>query len=91
MAFDVRHSTSKGFAYVQYLDPDSAVQADKELDGKDFQGRLLHILPASSKKTYKLNEFEMSKLPLTKQQQIKRKAEAATSTFSWNSLYMNVC
>ncbi|OAL63995.1 multiple RNA-binding domain-containing protein [Trichophyton rubrum] len=87
--FNTRHSTSKGFAYIQYVESDAAIEAYKQLDGKDFQGRLMHILPASSKKTYKLDEFEISKLPLKKQQQIKRKAEAASSTFSWNSLYMN--
>ncbi|EFR04410.1 multiple RNA-binding domain-containing protein 1 [Nannizzia gypsea CBS 118893] len=89
VATDTRHSTSKGFAYIQYVESDAAIEAYKQLDGKDFQGRLMHILPASSKKTYKLDEFEISKLPLKKQQQIKRKAEAASSTFSWNSLYMN--
>ncbi|KAK2801250.1 Multiple RNA-binding domain-containing protein 1 [Emmonsiellopsis sp. PD_5] len=89
IAFDTRHSKSKGFAYVQYADPESAIKAYRSLDGKDFQGRLLHILPASSKKTYKLDEYEISKLPLKKQQQLKRRAEAASSTFTWNSLYMN--
>ena len=54
-----------------------------------FQGRLLHILPAFDKKSQKLNEYEISKLPLKKQKEIKRKREAVTSTFSWNSLYMN--
>ncbi|OAX83362.1 hypothetical protein ACJ72_02273 [Emergomyces africanus] len=89
VAFDTRNSKSKGFAYVQYADPEAAIQAYKALDGKVFQGRLLHILPASSKKTYKLDDYELSKLPLKKQQQIKRKQEAASSNFSWNSLYMN--
>ncbi|PGH12928.1 hypothetical protein AJ80_06533 [Polytolypa hystricis UAMH7299] len=89
VAFDTRHDKSKGFAYVQYADPESAIQAYEALDGKDFQGRLLHVLPASTKKTYKLDDYEISKLPLKKQQQIKRKQEAASSTWSWNSLYMN--
>ncbi|KAI9374827.1 hypothetical protein BJX61DRAFT_532088 [Aspergillus egyptiacus] len=89
VAFDTRHTTSKGFAYVQYADPDAAVGAYKNLDGKHFQGRLLHILPASAKKTYKLDDHELSKLPLKKQKQIKRKQEASSATFSWNSLYMN--
>ncbi|KAA8642333.1 RNA-binding ribosome biosynthesis protein MRD1 [Aspergillus tanneri] len=83
-----RSSTSKGFAYVQYVDPDAAVEAYKGLDGKHFQGRLLHILPASAKKSYKIDEYELSKLPLKKQKQIKRKMDAS-SAFSWNSLYMN--
>ena len=91
VAFDSRSNSSKGFAYVQYIEPDSAILAHKELDGRDFQGRLLHILPASAKKSYKLNDYDISKLPLKKQKQLKRRAESATSSFSWNSLYMNVC
>lgn len=90
MAFDTRFTTSKGFAYVQYFEPDPAIEAYKGLDGTIFQGRLLHILPASAKKTYKIDEHELSKLPLKKQKQIKRRMDASSSTFSWNSLYMNV-
>lgn len=90
IAFDTRSTTSKGFAYVQYSDADAAVDAYQTLDGKHFQGRLLHILPASAKKTYKIDEYELSKLPLKKQREIKRKQNAAGSSFSWNSLYMNV-
>lgn len=90
VAFDTRTETSKGFAYVQYADADPAVDAYLALDRKHFQGRLLHVLPASAKKTYKIDEYELSKLPLKKQKQIKRKMEAASSSFSWNSLYMNV-
>lgn len=90
VAFDTRTETSKGFAYVQYADADGAVDAYRDLDGKHFQGRILHILPASEKKTYKIDEYDLSKLPLKKQNQIKRKMHATSSTFSWNSLYMNV-
>ncbi|KAJ5170202.1 uncharacterized protein N7500_002985 [Penicillium coprophilum] len=89
VAFDTRSTTSKGFAYVQYSDADAAIDAYQTLDGKHFQGRLLHILPASAKKTYKIDEYELSKLPLKKQREIKRKQNAGSSSFSWNSLYMN--
>lgn len=75
---------------MQYSDADAAIDAYQTLDGKHFQGRLLHILPASAKKTYKIDEYELSKLPLKKQREIKRKQTAAGSSFSWNSLYMNV-
>ena len=91
MAIDARTGTSKGFAYIQYQHPKEAQEALEKLDGKPFQGRLLHILPASAKKQYILDDYEISKLPIKKQKQIKRKAEAASSTFKWNSLYMNVC
>ena len=90
VAFDTRHTTSKGFAYVQYVDPHAAIEAYKNLDGKIFQGRLMHVLPASAKKTYTIDETELAKLPVKKQKQIKRKMDASSSTFSWNSLYMNV-
>ena len=67
------------------------MQALKEVDGTIFQGRLVHILPAAAKRETKLDEYALSKLPLKKQKQIQRKAEASSSTFNWNALYMNVC
>ncbi|RDL42462.1 RNA-binding, RBD [Venustampulla echinocandica] len=81
--------TSKGFALVQYSDPAAAAEAFHNLDGEPFQGRLLHILPAAPKRENKLDEFAIAKLPLKKQKQIKKKAEASSTTFNWNSLYMN--
>lgn len=70
--------------------PADAVEAYKELDQTEFQGRLLHIIAASPKRENNLDEYAISKLPLKKQRELKRKANAATSQFSWNSLYMNV-
>ena len=90
MPVESRSSKGKGYAYLQYTSNMSAVEAYKALDGSVFQGRLLHILPAAAKKESKLDEFAISKLPLKKQKQIKRKAEAASGTFNWNSMYMNV-
>jgi multiple RNA-binding domain-containing protein 1 len=49
----------------------------------------LHILPAAAKRQTKLDEFAIAKLPLKKQKQIKRKADASSTTFNWNSLFMN--
>lgn len=80
--------TSKGYVYVQYADPNAAAEAFHNLDGEPFQGRLLHIIPASAKRENKLDEFAIAKLPLKKQKQIKKKAGAASS-FNWNSLFMN--
>ena len=86
---DTRTSIGKGLAYIQYVEPSAATQALNQLDGLSFQGRLLHILPALNKKSSQLDEFEISKLPLKKQKEIRRKRGAASTTFSWNSLYMN--
>lgn len=80
---------SKGFAMVLYSDPSAALAAFQSADRSTFQGRLIHVLPAAAKKEQKLDEYELSKLPLKKQNLIRKKAEAASNTFNWNSLYMN--
>lgn len=87
---DTRRGEPKGFAFVQYVDHEHAVTAFHDLDGTIFQGRLLHILPGAVKRETKIDEFALSKLPLKKQKQIQRKADASSRTFNWNSLYMNV-
>lgn len=80
----------KGFAFVQFKEPDRAVEAYDDTDGTIFQGRLLHIISAKAKKDTGLNEYEISKLPLKKQKEIRRKQDSTRNTFNWNSLYLNV-
>ncbi|KAF8241818.1 RNA-binding domain-containing protein [Wilcoxina mikolae CBS 423.85] len=89
LPIDTKSQTSKGFVYVLYKTPSDAVEAYNELDRKEFQGRLLHIIPAAPKRENKLDEYAISKLPLKKQRELKRKATAATNQFNWNSMYMN--
>ncbi|KAK4681088.1 Multiple RNA-binding domain-containing protein 1 [Podospora pseudoanserina] len=79
---------SKGFAMIRYASPEAALSAF-QTDGTVFQGRIIHILPAAAKRENKLDEYAISKLPLKKQQLLKKKAEAASSTFNWNSLFMS--
>ena len=90
LPIDSRSGKNKGFAYVQYRESEAATEALQNLDQKPFQGRLLHMMPANAKRETTVDEFAISKLPLKKQQQIKRKADAASSIFNWNSMYMNV-
>ena len=59
-------------------------------DNSIFQGRLLHIISARPRKDTKLDDYEISKLPLKKQKEIRRKQDAVKATFNWNSLYLNV-
>jgi multiple RNA-binding domain-containing protein 1 len=86
---DSKTLKAKGFAYILFSSAEDAVEAFRDLDGKTFQGRLLHILPAQPKRENKLDEFDLKDLPLKKQRELRRKAEAAKQQFSWNSLYMN--
>ncbi|KAF4976973.1 hypothetical protein FZEAL_6444 [Fusarium zealandicum] len=81
--------TSKGFALILFADPSGAVEAFQAMDGATFQGRIIHIIPASAKRDTGLDEFAISKLPLKKQNMIRRKQEASTSTFNWNALFMS--
>ena len=86
---DTKNGRAKGFAFIQFENAAVAEQALAAKDGQDFQGRLLHIIHAADKRSNKLDDFALSQLPLKKQQQIKRKREAALKRFNWNSLYMN--
>ncbi|KAK2598570.1 hypothetical protein N8I77_011972 [Diaporthe amygdali] len=79
----------KGFAHISFSDPGSAIAALQDADGKPFQGRILHVLPGQPKKDHQLDDFAISQLPLKKQNLLRKKAQASTSTFNWNSLYMN--
>ena len=36
----------KGYAFIRFSSGDSAIKAREELDKSDFQGRLIHVLPA---------------------------------------------
>ena len=89
LAIDSRTGHNKGFAQIQYAEPEAAIKALEDLDRSVFQGRLIHVMPATSKKNI-LDDLAVSKLPLKNQLQIRRKAEAASSMFNWNSMYMNV-
>lgn len=89
IAIDTRTSKSKGFVYIQFTHPEDAINAFKALDKQIFQGRLLHILGADTKKSHRLDEFDLKNLPLKKRRELKRKDQAAKTQFSWNSLYMN--
>lgn len=89
IAIDTRTGKSKGFVYIQFHTPEDAVSAYKSLDKEIFQGRLLHILAGEKKKDHRLDEFDLKNLPLKKQRELKKKAQASKSQFSWNSLYLN--
>ncbi|KAH8883887.1 hypothetical protein GQ53DRAFT_423245 [Thozetella sp. PMI_491] len=82
-------SRSKGFALVSFKDSSEAIAAFQAADGSTFQGRIIHILPAKAKRDHALDEFALSKLPLKKQNLIRKKAGAATNQFNWNTLFMS--
>ena len=74
----------KGFAYVLFMIPENAFTAFRTLDGKIFQGRLLHVLPAEEKvikDTEESNDFKSKK-----EQRLKK---VSSTGANWNSLFMS--
>ena len=54
---DKNSNKATGFAFVTFMMPEHAVTALSKLDGKIFQGRILHLLPGKAKKT-KMDEID---------------------------------
>lgn len=86
---DPKTDKSKGIAFVEFDEVSSSQEALEALDGKSFQGRLLHIIYATEQRNYQLDEFDIKQMPLKKQKALKRRMQASRQQFSWNSLYMN--
>jgi multiple RNA-binding domain-containing protein 1 len=79
----------KGFALVQFLLGESAVKAMHELDGKPFQGRLLHILPAKPRpEVNREPDEEAGSSTYKKTVEMKRRREGQ-SEHNWNSLFLS--
>jgi multiple RNA-binding domain-containing protein 1 len=82
---------SKGYALIQFSDPNDAVKAFSELDGSIFMGRLLHILPgkAAPQQVNGLAEMEDGAGTSSfKREKESKKQEEATNKVAWNSLFM---
>jgi len=85
-----RHTRKqKGFAFITFMMPEHAVAAFSALDGKSFQGRLLHLLPAKAKveqETIEEEDGEGGK-NFKKNKELKQK-KTAGSSHNWNSLFL---
>lgn len=77
----------KGYAYVQFVQPEAALRAYRGLDGGIFQGRLLHVLPSEAKPAAKPQTSSASELSF-KQKKAEQQKTAAGDDFNWNSLFV---
>jgi len=85
-----RHTRKqKGFAFITFMMPEHAVAAFTALDGKSFQGRLLHLLPAKAKVEQEPEEGEDGEggKNFKKNKELKQK-KTAGSSHNWNSLFL---
>ena len=89
LPLDSRSGQNKGFAHVAFENADTAEKVLKDSDQSLLQGRILHVLPGLAKKNVDLDDFGTSGLPLKTQQHVRRRKTAGSTTFNWNSLFMN--
>jgi multiple RNA-binding domain-containing protein 1 len=81
---------NKGFAFVSFETSVAAQQAMSELDGTDFQGRLLHILPARKgpNETAQDDTIDESNLTYKQKQDLERRKEASKSSQGWSASFV---
>ncbi|KAK5580992.1 hypothetical protein RB653_001019 [Dictyostelium firmibasis] len=83
---------SKGMAFILYLIPENAVQALNEMDGKVFQGRLIHVLPGKAAPAKQFSEGKENGgaegLSSYKSEKEQKQKSASGSTHNWNALFM---
>ena len=88
---DKSTGSSIGLGYVTFMFPEHAVKAFSELDGKVFQGRLLHLLPSKPPNkevgVVKSTDPETQSSSFKSKQKEKLKSEAASS-HNWNTLFL---
>jgi multiple RNA-binding domain-containing protein 1 len=77
----------KGYAFIQFMMPEHAVDAYAKCHGDIFQGRILDILPGKDKISFEPLENEKDSFQTKKE---KQKKKQANQDFNWNSLFMNV-
>lgn len=98
LPIDATTKKIKGFAFVTFMFPEHAVQAFNNLDKTDFQGRLLHLLPAHVKagnartlpppKTSENGEVEANPSSKFKDEKKQEQRKEANNPVNWNSLFI---
>ncbi|CAH8270172.1 unnamed protein product [Arabidopsis lyrata] len=96
LVLDKETKNSRGMAFVLYQIPEYAKRAMEELDNKDFQGRLLHILPAKkpdkqvsvTSSMFRNNSSNLPKAFKQKREEQRKASEASGNTKAWNSFFM---
>ena len=85
LPIDATTKKAKGFAFVQFVFPEQALAAMKELDKTKFQGRLLHILAGESKPDKYAHHNNLSTFKQKKEQALKEERQKAST---WNTLFL---
>ncbi|XP_034489664.1 probable RNA-binding protein 19 [Drosophila innubila] len=78
----------KGFGTVTFMMPEHAVQAFNALDGSDFHGRLLHLLPGKELDNAQEETTEEDAGLSFKQKKALKLKQNAQKPIGWNSLFL---
>lgn len=78
----------KGFGTVTFLMPEHAVRAFSELDGTDFHGRLLHLIPGKTSNRDEEDDPEEDQDLSWKEKKERKLKKSAQQTYNWNSLFL---
>lgn len=78
---------NKGYAFINFEHSKDAKQAMDSLDGEDFQGRLIHILPARPSADQS-NDVDESNLTYKERQSLARQKEAEKSSTGWSASFL---
>lgn len=92
IVLDKTTKKSKGYALVQFVQPEGALEAADALDGEIFMGRLLHILPGHQAPTVvstndQDDNMKGPKSSYKREKEAELKASAGNKA-AWNSLFM---
>ena len=79
---------NKGYAFIQYGSKHDAKLAMDTMDGTDFQGRLIHILPARPSADQANYADGNTCMTYKERQALARQKEAETSTKSWSASFL---
>ncbi|XP_036318086.1 probable RNA-binding protein 19 [Rhagoletis pomonella] len=77
----------KGFGTVTFVMPEHAVNAFNSLDGTDFHGRLLHLIPGKNRDDEQRDDENDPSLTFKQKKALKLK-KASQQAGSWNTLFM---
>jgi multiple RNA-binding domain-containing protein 1 len=88
MPIDTFSKKPKGFAHITCMFPEKALKAFNDLDGKVFQGRMLHILPGKTKEDPSEADAISEGMNFKKKKELELKKKAQ-SNHNWNSLFIN--
>lgn len=78
---------NKGYAFINFERKDDAKLAMDSMDGEDFQGRLIHILP-SRPAADQTNDVDGRDLTYKDRQDLARQKEAEKSSKGWSASFL---